>query len=131
MFYKISCCISFLIFWICFILYNYINSTDNIANPNIDLKNFNLGYVILDAEGNQFPDHDRLFKISAMYTDISLPKDHKNITRKKMEFIDIPAIKCNEYKNNTLHKAEFDKYYQMYYSMICLDTPNVNKILKM
>ena len=129
--------ISILISGVSFILYNYfsrlnytINSyTDNKAKPNIDLKNFKSGFVIIDAMGLEFPEPERLFKISAKYWDIYLPVFGED-KEQEIEVTNIPTIKCNQYKNNTLHKDEFDKYSKMYDSMICLDIPRLNKTLK-
>ena len=119
-----------------FILINYfsrleyiINSyTDNSAKPDIDLKNFKFGLIITDLMGKEFPDQDRLIKISAMYWDIYLPVFGENRTQ-EVTLTNIPIIKCNEYKNDTLHKKDFDQYSKMY-NINCLDIPSLNKTLK-
>ena len=120
-----------------FILHNFfsrlsytINSfTDNLAKPEINLKNFNLGFQVIDAYGTPFPDHDRLFQISALYWDVYLPKIGENKTQ-KIEFTNIPTIKCDQYKNDNLHKEIYDTYSKMYKNMICIDIPSLNQSLK-
>ena len=129
--------ISGLIGGMSFILFNYFSRldftinyyTDNLAKPNIDLKNIKLGLQIIDALGKQIPDHKRLFKISAKFWDIYLPVPGENKPQ-TVKLIDIPTIKCNQYKNDTLHEQEFDKLSSMYNDMTCLDLPSLNNSLK-
>ena len=56
-----------------------------------------------------------------------VPGENKSQT---VKLIDIPTIKCNQYKNDTLHEQEFDKLSSMYNDMTCLDLPSLNNSLK-
>lgn len=119
--------ISILIAAISFILNNYfsrfnytINSyTDNLATPDIDLKDFKLAFLLTDLMGKPFPDHERLYKISARHWDIYLPKPGENRTQ-SISFVPIPIIKCDQYKENSPLKENFDLYSTMY-NQTCLD----------
>ena len=119
-----------------FILHNYfsrlsftINSyTDNSAKPDINLKELKLGFIITDPLGNQFQEQERLFKISALFWEIYLPKYGENKTQ-SFKFQPIPTIKCNQYKNDSLQKEAFDDLYKMNKNQTCLDIPSLNKNL--
>jgi len=68
-----------------------------------------------------------------MHWDIYIPKFGENETEIKKEkhtTTMIPSIRCDNYKNNTLHKQSFDMYSNSYNHMLtCLDIPNLNKNL--
>lgn len=102
---------------------------DQSARPDIDLKDFKLAYLLVEPNGKDIKDIDRLFKISAMFWDIYLPKFGENKTQ-EIDITPIKNIKCNEYKNGTEHKEEFDNFHKIYETMICLDIPSVGKNLK-
>jgi hypothetical protein len=115
---------------------NYtINSyIDTSSSPNIDLNDFKLGFLLVNPEGKPFPDHDRIYKINALYWDIYIPKFNEietDINKIKNTTTNIiPSIRCDKYKNNTLHKQSFDLYSKKNNHIpICLDIPNLNKNL--
>jgi hypothetical protein len=72
--------ISILIVGFCIILYDYFSYmnfnvnylVDNLAHPKIKLDNFKISLTLGDLKGVTFPDHDRLFTISAIYWDVDL-----------------------------------------------------------
>jgi len=124
--------ISFLIAGITFILYEFFSRfqytiesyTDNLEIPNIDLKNFKLGFSLYDLMGKKYPDQERLYKISARHWDIYIPKFGSNKTD-SVKVTNIPMIKCNEYKNDSLFYEDFN----IYSHVSCLDFSNLNKNL--
>ena len=105
--------------------------TDNSAIPDIKLKNFKIGFILSDLMGKEFPDAERLFTISAMYWDIFIPKFTSNQTKQMsiVSYEPIPTIKCNQYRNDTIFKDNFEKISEGY-NMTCLDIPGINKTLK-
>jgi len=119
-----------------YVLHNYfsrlhfeLNSyIDNSAKPEIDLENLKIGFHIIDGMGIEFSDHERLFTISAKFWEIYLPKFGEN-TPQKVDFMNIPIIKCNEYKNDSIHQKNFNEYAKNY-NVTCLDLPSINKTLK-
>jgi len=131
------CSITILIGAMIYILFNYfsrldytINSyTDNLAKPNIDLKDFKLRFVITDTYGNEFPDYEKLFKISAKFWDIYLPVLGENKTQ-KIEISEIPVVLC---KNLNLTNIDSDAIslveYSKMYNILCLDFSVLNKNL--
>jgi len=100
---------------------------DNSLYPDIDLKKFKLGFTIGDLRGLQFPDHERLFKISVMHWDIYLPKFGENKTQ-NVETKIIPIKNCFDYSNDSIIHDEFTQYSKMY-NLTCLDFNSLNKNL--
>ena len=108
-----------------------INSyTDNSAKPDIDLKNFKLGFVLTDAMGKEIPDEDKILKTSAKFWDLHVPVwgDNTNSLSVKME--DIPIIKCNQYQSGTLFSKNFTEFSKNIKNLSCLDIQKLNKNLK-
>jgi len=107
---------------------NYtINSyTDNLTKPNINLKDFKLGFQLVNSKGNDIPDIDRLFKISALFWDLNNPEFGYNKTGIIARPIKIPVIKCDQYKNDSLFYENFVNFSKNFESMDCLDIPNLN-----
>ena len=126
--------ISILIGAISFILNEYfsrlnytINSyTDNLTKPNINLKDFKLGFKLINSAAKEIPDIDRLFKISAIYWDIHNPEFGDNTTGIMTRPIKIPIIKCDQYKNDSLFFDDFTNYAKNFKYIDCLDIPNLN-----
>ena len=108
---------------------NYsVNSyTDNLAKPEIDLKNFKLGFLITDLMGKEYPDHEKLFTISALYWDVFLPQFGENKTQ-TIQTVPIPSIKCDEFKDDFYLKESFDLYAKSY-NLTCLDLNVIQKNL--
>lgn len=127
--------ITFLITFLSIIIYDLfsrfnfkVNSfIDNSLYPDIDLRKFKLGFTIGDLRGNQFLDHERLFKISVMHWEIHLPKFGENATQ-KVETSEISFKNCTDYKNDSLLQEEFLQYSKMY-NLTCLDFEKLNKNL--
>ena len=119
--------ISILFGAICFILNSYFSRLsfnissyiDNSARPDINLDEFKLGILLTDIMGTSFPEHERLFTISAMMWNIYLPKFGENKTQ-KIDIVPIPTIKCNQYKNGTLLKGTYDDLHKNYQNEIVL-----------
>lgn len=74
--------------------------------------------------GREFPDREKLYKISARHIDVKVPKLGSNETG-GVFFTSIPFIKCNEYKNDTILYDEFS----IYQNSSFLDFSNLNKNL--
>ena len=106
--------------------YNLNSYTDNSARPDIDLSKFKLGFLLTDPLGNQFPDRERLFEITATFWDIHIPLLGDNSTQ-TVNISNIPKIKFNEY-NNSLFNDEAELYAKLYDSD-CLDLETINKNL--
>ena len=121
-----------------FILYEYFSKlnytfnlyVDNIAKPDIDLKDFKLGFKLTNATGGDFPDIDRFFKISALLWDVHNPElgDDTNFIPTKITVI--PEIKCDKYKNGSLFYENFAKYSNNKKDIVCFDFQSLNKTLK-
>ena len=108
---------------------NYtINSyTDNLTKPNIDLKDFKLGFKLVNSRGNDIPDIDRLFKISAISWDIHIPQLSDNTSSISAIPNEIPIIKCDQYKNDSLFYENFANYAKNFKYIDCLDIQSLNR----
>ena len=107
--------------------FNVNSYTDNLAKPNIDLKNFKLAFLLVDLMGREYPDKERLFKITAKYADLYIPLSRN--TSVDVNFIDIPIIKCDEYKKDELFSDKYGMYSEMW-DLTCLDFSKLEKNLK-
>ena len=107
--------------------YNVNSYVDNSARPDIDLKKFKLGFFISDQLGRKYLDQERLFTISAKLWEVYIPIFGYNVSE-VVEFKNIPRIKCNEYKNNTLFYENFELASKVI-DATCLDFTNLNKNL--
>ena len=127
--------ISFLIAGISFILNDYFQGLtlkansyiDNSVIPNIDLKTMKLGFLVSDYLGNELPDQERIFSIEAKFWTIQIP--WKKVITPKVKFEKIEKIKCNQYKENDLHRKELEEYSKLYKNLECLDFDSLNRNL--
>ena len=121
--------ISILLSAITYILFNYfslldykINSyTDNLAEPNIDIKNLQLDFFIMDSLGNEIQEPERIFEISAKFWEMYVDNLAENKTQ-RLEITDIPKIKCN-------HESANQQLRNKYKNSTCFDLSKMNKNL--
>lgn len=113
-----------------FSLMNYtINSyTDNLAKPDIDLRNFKLGFKLIDSRAQNIPDVDRIFSISAIYWDCNNPELGSNSSISAIP-IPIPVIKCDQYRKDSLFYDYFSQYARQNKDIKCLDFEAIGKNL--
>lgn len=96
-----------------------VNSyTDNQIIPDMDLKDFKLGFYVLDGAGNRIPDIKRIITISGFIWDVEIPKQSDTVSNTT-----IPRIDCSQYKNDSLLYEEFKNFPDL----ICIDLPSLNK----
>ena len=123
------------IFGIFFIFNDYISRlsyklnsyTDNSVKPDMDPSKFRMGFLVIDVEGNQFPERERLFTLKALHWDIYIPSLGANSTQ-SVKIENIPVKRCTDL-NHTLYEFETLKDLSRNYDTDCLDFENVNKNL--
>jgi hypothetical protein len=125
--------LSILIFQITYIIVEYfsrLNYThnfyiDNLSKPEINLKNFKSGFVLVNPMGLELQDRNRLFQISAIFWDFYNPKygDDRKI---KIKTVNVPMIKCNQYKKDSLFYDDFKMLSEQYNHIECLDIEKIN-----
>lgn len=109
--------------------YTYTSYTDNLVSPNIDLKDFKLGFKITNATAGEIPELERLFEISALYWIIHIPRLGDNTTSTTAKPYNIPIIKCDKYKNGTIFYEDFASNAKNFKNFFCLDFESLNKNL--
>jgi hypothetical protein len=129
--------ISFLLSTIIYVIYSYLKrlslTIDSFIevdyHEEINLKEMNIGFLITDFLGREFPDQDRMFTIQAKFWEIYVPPELNNITKSadvKIENIDI--IKCTQLKQHQ-YERNFKTYSQNYKNIVCLDLANLNRTI--
>jgi hypothetical protein len=110
-----------------YLTFNVNSFTDNTNTPDIDLKKFKMSILLIDGQGREYENPERLFKISAAYWNVKVNPISTN-SYASVGLIDIPTMKCNNYTDPTLNE-EFKFYTGRYKSITCLNFDKINKNL--
>lgn len=129
--------ISIMIIAYCFILIDYFSRisfsitsyTDNLAMPDISLKDFKIGFQLLNHKGIEFPEADRVFQITAVWAKIKIPFLGDNTESISQISRFVPIIKCDKYSNDSLFAKNFADYSKKFKYLQCLDIPKLNRTI--
>jgi hypothetical protein len=86
-----------------------------------------MGFKLTNASGGDLLDIDRIFSISAMFWEITIPDLGDNSTSIKAVPTNIPIIKCDQYEEGSLFSENFVAFSKKFNDIKCLDFKTLNR----
>jgi len=104
--------------------YQILERMDNKLVPNTKIFENKISFTIMDPNGKEFKEPERLFSIDAKFWDITPQDENGNL----FEIKNIPATNCTIYQNEPF-EADFDNLMKFWPTSKCLDFKSLKKKL--